>query len=170
MPATNVPSLKAFTFDNLIAAMAELFEEAAPLLKNYAKPDGDDELLYQLFADKAFLTDWIINSIEENYDVVVESFRNTVKEDPALDEKIISYFYLFKSIHDQVDDLYSILLVSENDLLEFTKEKHLQDESVKKIENVVDWDKLTEQYKEELHKVELNFPNINFTGTWYTPR
>lgn len=168
MPANNLPALSVFTFDNLMAAMVELFEEAAPSLKNYTKPDGDDELLFLLFTDQEFLTDWIVNSIEENYDEIVESFRNTLK-DKELEEKIISYFKLLKSIHNQVDNLYTVLLVSEDSMLGFTKEKHLEQEAVKKIQNSVDWEKLTEEYKEELNKIELNFPNINFVGTWYTP-
>lgn len=168
MPANNLPSLSVFTFDNLMSAMVELFEEAAPSLKKYTQPDGDDELLFQLFTDQEFLTDWIVNSIEENYDEIVESFRNTL-EDKALEEEIISYFKLLKSIHDQVDDLYTVLLVSEDSMLDFTKEKHLEQEAVQKIQNAVDWEKLTEEYKEELNKIELDFPNINFVGTWYTP-
>lgn len=153
-------SPKIYTFEAIVAQLAEVFAGLATA--TYLKPHNKE--LFESLADKEFLEDWLINSLDENMDEIIEGFRNSV-DDEVEDNKIQEYLKMMNELRIETD-LFAIVFVHSDSDEDYMREKYKDNTDIQNIQNHIDWEGLADEEFEDWDAIGLNYPAIGFTGTW----
>lgn len=152
---------KIYTFEDITTELVEIFAGVASA--TYLKPQNQE--LFELLADKEFLDDWLINSLDENIADIISDLANTV-DDKEADSKIQSYLKMLANLRSQTE-LYHLTFVHEDSTVDYVSRPYEQNQGVQDLYDWIDWDGYAEQKFSDCETVELNYPEIGFSGTWY---
>lgn len=156
-----IQSPKIFTFDNLVAQMAEIFQGLSAA--TFLKPDSQE--LYESLADAEYLADYLSNSFGEHTPFVMEQIANIV-DDQQANDAIVSYYNLFKQLHDAYHNYFEMTLIHPDSLEAYVRPLLEGSEQVQSISNHIDWTAITEEHAQNAEYIEFNYSNINFVGKW----